>query len=306
VIPARELLAEMLASRLLGEAASGFERARREIAGGVEAGRFSELVSLTSRHASRNRKGRALSPSPAEIERASATSAGWNPELWTLLEAARVLLLLSRPDLAEPTAALALEEAFRYADVGEMCALHRALQFLPEPKRFLWRAGEGCRSSLRAVFEAAACDTGYPAKNFDELSWRQLAIKALFVEAPLWRVHGLDERLDPELARMALDLAEERRSAGRAVQHELWLCLGRHGGERGRAAIERELAGSNTLGRRAAAIALARAGAVDRLAELRRAERDPVVAQTMQAALEGRTGQSAFRDLDPTLEKMKP
>ena len=305
MIRARELLAEMLASRLLGEAASWLERARREIAGGVEAGRFSELVSVASRRASRNAKGRGLAPSRAEIERASAASPGWNPERWTLLEGARALLLLSRADLAEPTAALALEEAFRYADVGEMCALHRALQFLPEPRRFLWRAGEGCRSSIRAVYEAAACDTGYPARSFDDLAWRQLVIKALFVEAPLWRVHGLDERLDPELARMALDLAEERRSAGRPVQHELWLCLGRHAGERGRAAIERELAGSHTLGRCAAAVALARAGAVDRLAELLRAERDPVVARTMQGALEGRSGQSVFRDLDPTLQKVQ-
>lgn len=295
---ARELLAEMLASRLSGEAASWLERARREIAGGVEPGRFCELVSVASRHAARGPKGRNLVPDPTEIERASKASEGWNPERWTLLEAARALLLLSRSDLAEPTAALALEEAFMYADVGEMCALHRAVQFLPEPRRFVWRAGEGCRSSLRAVFEAAACDTGYPARNFDDLAWRQLAIKALFVEAPLWRVHGLDRRLDPELARMALDLADERRSAGRPVQPELWLCLGPHGGERGRASIERELAGSPTLGRCAAAVALARAGAQDRLKELLGAERDPAVARTMRAALEGRSGQSVFRDLE--------
>jgi hypothetical protein len=295
---ARELLAEMLASRLSGEAASWLERARREIAGGVEPGRFSELVSVASRHAARGPKGRGLVPSLAEIERASSASEGWNPERWTLLEAARALLLLSRSDLAEPTAALALEDAFKYADVGEMCALHRALQFLPEPKRFLWRAGEGCRSSIRAVFEAAACDTGYPARNFDDLAWRQLAIKALFVEAPLWRVHGLDRRLDPELARMALDLADERRSAGRPVQPELWLCLGPHGGERGRASIERELASSHRLGRCAAAVALARAGASDRLKELLPAERDPVVARAMRAALEGRSGQATFRELE--------
>jgi hypothetical protein len=43
-------------------------------------------------------------------------------------------------------------------------------------------------------------------------------------------VHGLDERLSGELARMALDLADERRSAGRPVNPLLWLCLGAHGG----------------------------------------------------------------------------
>jgi len=99
---------------------------------------------------------------------------------------------------------------------------------------------------------------------------------------------------------MALDLADERRSAGRAVQHELWLCLGPHAGERGLAGIERELAGSHTLGRRAAAIALARAGATKRLAELLERERDPAVAGTMRSALAGNTDQRAFRELDPT------
>ena len=51
-------------------------------------------------------------------------------------------------------------------------------------------------------------------------------LKALFVGAPLWRVYGLDKRIDAELARMALDLADERCSAHREVQPELWLCLG--------------------------------------------------------------------------------
>ena len=298
MIAARERLREMLAVRLFGEAAGWFERAQASIARGVGAERFSELLSTASRHAARWQRGRDLEPTLVELDRAAEASEGWNPERWSLLDAARVFLVLSRSDLAEPTTSEALEEAFRYADVGEMCALHRAIQFLPHPERYLWRAGEGCRSSLRVVYESAACDTGYPAANFDAPAWRQLVIKALFVEAPLWRVHGLDRRLDAELARMALDLADERRSAGRNVQHELWLCLGTHAGERGRAAIERELQGSHALGRRAAAIALARAGAKDRLSELARVEKDPLVAQTMRAALEGRTGQAVFREFE--------
>jgi hypothetical protein len=156
---------------------------------------------------------------------------------------------------------------------------------------------------MRAVFEAAACDTPFPYRHFDDVAWRQLAIKCVFVEAPLWRVFGLDRRLGAELARMALDLVDERRSAGRAVQHELWLCLGRFGGDRALASIERELAGGgsppNPAGRCAAAIALARAGEIGRLARLCEVERDPAVAETMRLALKGRIHQGAFRDLDP-------
>ena len=101
------------------------------------------------------------------------------------------------------------------------------------------------------------------------MAWRSLVVKAVFVGAPLWRVSGLDQRLSEDLARAALDLADERRSAGRPVQPELWLCLGPHGAERASTSIELELAGGPPAGRCAAALALARAGHIDRLQALR-------------------------------------
>jgi hypothetical protein len=210
------------------------------------------------------------------------------------------VLVLTRGDLDEPSCERALEEAFRYADEGELCALHRVLAHLPHPERFAWRAGEGCRSNMRDVFEAAALDTPFPARWFDDVAWRAAAIKSLFVGAPLWRLSGLDQRLDPGLARMALDLADERRSAGREVQHELWLCLGTHAGERGRSSLLTELDPANprTLGRMAAAFGLARAGAASHLRELALRERDPAVADALRAALQGPTDQTAFRRFD--------
>ena len=85
------------------------------------------------------------------------------------------------------------------------------------------------------------------------------------------------------------------------MQHELWLALGPHGGQRGTESIERELAGSHTLGRRAAAYALARAGELARLEEHAAREGDPEVAAAMRDALSGNTGQAVFRSLDPSL-----
>jgi hypothetical protein len=298
----REFLASALARRapLFGaKSTSWLEAEARAIADGVDDARFATAISTASRHVPRG----PLAPAPNEIAQAFDLVEGWNPERWTLLEAARVVLLLSRRDLSEASAVSAIEEAFRYADMGELCALYKSLALLPKAERFVWRAGEGCRSSMRAVYEAAACDTPFPVKHFDDLAWRQLVIKALFVEAPLWRVYGLDTRLDAELARMALDLAEERRAAGRDVQHELWLTLGKVSGERGLRSIERELAGKNPRGRRAAAIALARAGEVARLAELCQKEKDPIVAESMRSALKGRVHSSVYRDLDPATAK---
>lgn len=292
---ARDFVRALVLARVDAAAARSLAAAADECARPPDDVRFGGLLSLASRHVPRG----PLAPSSRELAAAHELVPGWNPERWTTLDAARAWFVLARPDLAQPSAVRALEECFAFADVGESCALYRTLALLPAPERFVWRAGEGCRSSMRAVYEAAACDTPFPARHFDELAWRQLVIKALFVEAPLWRVAGLDGRLSEELARMALDLAEERRAAHRPVQHELWLVLGVHGGARALAALELELAGEDTRGRRAAAIALARAGKTQRLTELARTERDPAVRATMELALRGETTQLAFRALDP-------
>jgi hypothetical protein len=195
-----------------------------------------------------------------------------------------------------------MESAFQYADEGELCALYRSLALWPEPKRFAARAAEGCRTNMRSVFEAVACDTPFPAKCFDELAFNQCVIKAIFVGAPLWRVWGLDGRLNAELARMALDLADERRSAGRPVQHELWLALGKHGGARGVTSLERELDPGNadSLGRRAAAFGLARAGEGAKVEAWLAREKDAKVGEALRIARRGPVAQAAFAGLTPT------
>jgi hypothetical protein len=293
VSAARELLVGILARRVPPAAMGWLDASSRELSASRSPApaEFPTLISLASRHVPRG----PLDPTETERAQAFDVLEGWNPERWSLLDASRAVLLLSRRDVGERGMVDALEECFRYADVGELVALYRAIPLLPDSTRFAWRTGEGCRSSMRVVFEAAACDNPLPFTVFDDGAWRQLVIKALFVEAPLWRVYGLDQRLDAELARMALDLADERRSAARPVYPELWACLGRFGGERGRAALEKELAGTTQAGRRAAAIALARAGDIERLSEMSQREKDAVVKSAMESALKGRIHQSAFQ-----------
>jgi len=130
-----------------------------------------------------------------------------------------------------------------------------------------------------------------------DVAFQQCVVKAIFVGAPVWRVVGLDRRLTPELARMALDLADERRSAGRPVPAELWLALGKHGGERGVASLAKELEPANGErdGRRAAALALARAGvAAARIEAWLAKEKDAEVAATLRLAVKfARSGAGA-------------
>ncbi len=252
-------LAERLATRLEPSARGWLEEAASEIARGVSAVRFASLLSLASRHVP------SAPWSPTEGERAAAGAGvpGWNPERWDLREAARIRLVLARGDQTSESFASDLEEAFRYADEGELRALYKSLALLPGGDRFVWRAGEGCRSNIVPVFESVACDTPFPVRHLDDIAWHQLVIKALFIGAPLWRVWGLDGRLCEDLARMALDLADERRSAGRPVSPQLWLALGPHGGDRALTSLLAERDGGDRMGARAAELALARRESTD-------------------------------------------
>lgn len=277
--------------RRMPDAGAGWlEKTRTEIGTSVSGQRLATLLSMASRHAPRG----PLAPSAAERDEAQRALAGWNPERWTALDAVRVRMVLAHPALHDAGFPDLLEECFRYADVGELVALYRSLGHLPDGRRFLWRAGEGCRTNMRSVFEATACDTPYPACNFDDDAWRQLVIKAVFIEAPLWRVYGLDGRLSAELARMALDLADERRSAGRPIPPDLLLCIGPHGGERALQALATEAASNDARTRRAAALALGRAGATDRLRAWPEDESDTAVRSAVADALDGRCDQTAF------------
>jgi hypothetical protein len=245
---------ELLAARLASTALAWSTESRSRIAEGVSDQRFATLISAASRHARR----RPAELEEGEVSRAGRLVEGWNPERWSLLDLLRVGLILAREDLEERAGVTAILGAFEFADVGELCALFRALPLLPRPEDYLWQACEGCRSNMTEVFEAVATDSPYPALHFDEVAWRALVVKAIFIDAPLWRVQGLDGRLSEELARMALDLADERRSAGRAVQPQLWSCLGSFGGERARRSMEFELSSGTPEGRAAAAQGLAR------------------------------------------------
>jgi hypothetical protein len=112
-------------------------------------------------------------------------------------------------------------ECFRHGEIREKRAVLRALSLLPRPDRFCSLAIDACRSHVQPVFEAICCESRYPAAWFPDLAFRQMVLKALFVEVALDRVHGLRARIDPELVRMARDYASERSAAGRPVPADI-------------------------------------------------------------------------------------
>ncbi len=162
-----------------------------------------------------------LALSPADLRAADAARPGWDPSDWSLDGAARVLALLvfrgARP-FAET-----FKDLRRTSDAAEMIALYRGLPLYPEPEALDFEVGEGLRSNLRPVFEAIAHRNPWPRDHFDEHRWNHMILKALFVGARLAPIVGLEERANPELARILCDYAEERWAAGRPVTPELWI-----------------------------------------------------------------------------------
>lgn len=255
-------LTEALRACVAPAAMEWFEQEHALLAEGSDPERLVRCLPLASRHG----KNRPLGASDECCALVAQAVPGLCIERWSQLESMRVLLLCAPPDQASQRYLDFYKDAHHYADEGEMRALFRALPLLEDAGRFLWLATEGCRTNIVPVFEAVGMDSPYAAEYFDELAWNQLCLKAIFIGAPLHRTVGLDQRSNPDLARMALDLVEERRAAGRAIQPELWLCLGAHAGERGLAAMEAELDAGPAAGRHGALLGLARAGAAERVA----------------------------------------
>jgi hypothetical protein len=161
-----------------------------------------------------------LALSEADLAEARTARPGWDPSGWSVDGAARVAALLAFR--GQRPFAVTFKDLRRTADAGETVALYRGLPLYPEPQALDFEAGEALRSNLRPVFEAVAHRNPFPRDRFDQHRWNHMVLKALFVGSELAPITGLDERANPELARILIDYARERWAAGRPVTPELW------------------------------------------------------------------------------------
>ncbi|MBK5105853.1 MAG: EboA domain-containing protein [Burkholderiales bacterium] len=193
----------------------------------------------------------------SDADRADANAAldGWDPTGWSVADAARILLLSGLPATGKP-----FPERFRAlcqtADVAESIALHRGLPLYPDPAALEPQVGEGLRTNMRAMFEAIAHRNPYPRRYFDTHRWNHMVLKALFIDSRLAPILGLDERANPELARIMCDFAHERWAAGRVVPFEIWRCVGPFAEGPMLDDLARALSSGDALERRASALAL--------------------------------------------------
>ncbi len=177
---------------------------------------------------------------------------------WTIDRLCRVWLLLQVDHQDEKAYQTHIENLFSGAEMNELVALYSALPVLAFPENWKMRCAEGIRSNIAFVLESIMCDNPYPAAYLDEPAWNQLVLKAFFTEKPVHRIIGLDERANPNLARILSDYAHERWAAGRPVHPQLWRCVGAFLNEQIFPDIQRIASSGNNIEREAAALACAK------------------------------------------------
>ncbi|MEU0410589.1 EboA domain-containing protein [Streptomyces griseorubiginosus] len=148
---------------------------------------------------------------------------------WTVDDAVRALLLLALPLRGERLAVVATR-LYRVGGAAERRAVLRSLSLLEQASdlgdRALPLTEDALRTNDPRLIAAALGD--YGARHLDAPAFRQAVLKCVFVGIPLAGVAGLDERADPELARMMADFATERRAAARPVPPDVLAFLTTH------------------------------------------------------------------------------
>lgn len=180
---------------------------------------------------------------------------GFQPSHWDVLQSARTFLLLNLPHEDADLYHNILNKLFETADIEEQVALYSALPLLPDPENLVHRTTEGIRTNITSVFDAIALQNPYPADYLPDDAWNQMVLKAVFMQRPLYQIYGVDERNNSELARMLIDFAHERWSAGREITPELWRFLTPYINENLQPEIEKTLAKGNPLEKEACLLA---------------------------------------------------
>lgn len=157
----------------------------------------------------------------------------------TVDDDARAALVVALADATDDDElARTLDELYRRGDTAERRGVLRGLDaltrraasdapvargeaVLPAPIAAVGTelAADALRANDAGLVAAAVGPFG--ARHLDQHTWRHAVVKLVFLRISLDAVVGLAERRDAELARMARDLAAERRAAGRDVPADL-------------------------------------------------------------------------------------
>jgi hypothetical protein len=151
---------------------------------------------------------------------------GLSIDQWTVDSLCRVYLLLGLEIYDKEQYIHRIENLFLCGEVSELVALYSSLPLLAYPTHWVNRCAEGIRSNIATVLESIMYHNPYPAEQLDEKAWNQMVLKAIFTEKDLNKVIGLNARANKALADALVDYANERCSAKRKINPELWQLVG--------------------------------------------------------------------------------
>lgn len=247
----QKLLYYFLEKSVSQEALAWLEQKRMQIANGAPERLFFTAFSAVPRYLGKNY----LQLTSQDLAAAEDLVPGWFPGDWTVDQAGRTILVLALPHDRTEDYLRSLDKVFSTADMRELIALYQSLPLLPHPELHRQRAAEGIRSNMSNVFHAIALRNPYPAAYLDNMAWNQMVLKALFIESPIHLIYGLDQRANPELAKMLVNYAHERWAAKRPVSPELWRLVGKFADSTIIADLAKVLANGDNIEQKAAALA---------------------------------------------------
>lgn len=144
---------------------------------------------------------------------------------FSLTEITRIYLILYYSNISQKPIDELLLKLKVSADMQEIVTMNKGLSFFPFSGSLKSFAEEGLRSNMKEIFESVALNNMFPHLNFDENSWNQMVLKALFIDSPIYLIYGFQKRKNAELNRMVVDYALERIAASRDISPELWRCI---------------------------------------------------------------------------------
>ena len=187
-----------------------------------------------------------------EAKEINAILPGFRIDRWTIDRLSRDWLLIQLEKYISQ-----IESLFPQAEMNELVALYSSLPLLSYPDAWKLRCAEGIRSNIGTVLEAIMYHNPYPSTYLDELAWNQLVMKAFFTNKNVNNIVGLDARANANLANTLFDYVEERWSANRTVNPQIWRLTAAYFDEPHLYMIEKLFNEADEIDREAAALACA-------------------------------------------------
>lgn len=180
---------------------------------------------------------------------------GFSNQYWTLDQLCRAWLLMQLDSNDKETYISRIENLFPQAEMNEQVALYSALPFLAYPEAWTSQCAVGIRSNIDMVLEAIMYYNPYPAEYLEEPAWNQLVMKAFFTDKNVNKIIGIDNRANQNLANTLFDYVEERWSAHRSEDPQIWRLTAKFLDEPHYYMLERLIKGGGETERQAAALA---------------------------------------------------